>query len=99
MNNIINNAFKHKNGATRYTHIKVGRNKSYFINGPINSDNKYTASDICKVIEFLIYVRSGGQLFSADPMGTNCAPLLADLILYSYENEFLDKEGKREKAC
>ena len=27
MNNIINNAFKHKNGATRYTHIKVGRNK------------------------------------------------------------------------
>ena len=24
-------------------------------------------------------------------MGTNCAPLLADLLLYSYENEFLDK--------
>ena len=23
-------------------------------------------------------------------MGTNCAPLLADLFLYSYENEFLD---------
>ena len=30
MNNIINNAFKHKNGATRYIHIKVGRNKTYF---------------------------------------------------------------------
>ena len=32
------------------------------------------------------------------PMGTNCAPLLADLFLYSYENEFLDefiKEGKK----
>ena len=25
------------------------------------------------------------------PMGTNCAPLLADLFLYSYENEFLNK--------
>ena len=23
-------------------------------------------------------------------MGTNCAPLLADLFLYSYENEFLN---------
>ena len=23
-------------------------------------------------------------------MGTNCAPLLADLFLYSYESEFLD---------
>ena len=25
------------------------------------------------------------------PMGTNCAPLLTDLFLYSYENKFLDK--------
>jgi hypothetical protein len=24
-------------------------------------------------------------------MGTNCAPLLADLFLYSYESEFLQK--------
>ena len=35
------------------------------------------------------------------PMGTNCAPLLADLFLYSYENEFLDElieEGKRKLA-
>ena len=39
MNNIINNAFKHKNGATRYTHIKVGRNKSYFTSDPLNGDN------------------------------------------------------------
>ena len=66
MNNIINNAFKHKNGATRYTHIKAGRNKSYFTSDPFNGDNKYTANDICKIIEFLvdnIYVRFGGQLF------------------------------------
>ena len=46
------------------------------------------------MIEFLvdnIYVRFGGQLFRemvGIPMGTNCAPLLADLFLYSYENEF-----------
>ena len=35
------------------------------------------------------------------PMETNCAPLLADLFFYSYENEFLDKlikEGKRKLA-
>ena len=34
-------------------------------------------------------------------MGTNCAPLLADLSLCSYENELLDKlikEGKRKLA-
>ena len=107
MNSIINNAFKYKNGATRYTHIKVGRNKSYFTSDPLNDDNKYTAHDICKMNEFLvdnIYVRFGRQLFRqmvGIPMGTNCAPLLADLFLYSYENEFLDKlvkEGKRKLA-
>ena len=96
MNSIINNTFKHKNGATRYTHIKVYRNKSYFTSNPLNGDNKYTADGICKMIEFLvdnIFVRFGGQLFQqmvGIPMGTNCAPMLADLFLYSYENEFLD---------
>ena len=102
---LINNAFKHKNGATRYTCIKVGRNGSYFTHGPLNGDNKYTANDICEMIEFLVdnrYVRFDGQLFRqmvGIPMGTNCASLLDDLFLYSYENEFLDeliKEGKRK---
>ena len=107
VNNIINDAFKHKNGATRYTHIKAGRNKSYFTNDPLNDDNNYTANYICKTIEFLvdnIYVRFGGQLLRqmvGIPVGTNFAPLLADLFLYSYENDFLDKlikEGKRKLA-
>ena len=107
MNSIITDAFKYKNGATRYTHIRVGRNKSYFTSDPLRCDNKYTANDICKMIEFLvdnIYVRFGGQLFRqliGIPMGTNCAPLLVDLFLCSYESEFLDKlvkEGKRKLA-
>ena len=38
MNN-INNAFEHKNGAARYTDIKVGRNKCHFTNDFLNSDN------------------------------------------------------------
>ena len=57
--------------------IKVCRNKSYFTSDPLNGDNKYTANDICKMIEFLvvnIYVRFRGQLFQqmvGIPMGTN----------------------------
>jgi hypothetical protein len=31
------------------------------------------------------------------PMGTNCAPLQADLFLYSYESEFLQKLVKDKK--
>ena len=54
MNNLINNAFKHKNGATPYIYIKVGRNKSHFTSDPLNGNNKYTANDICKMTEFLV---------------------------------------------
>ena len=48
------------------------------------------------MVEFLIdniFVKFGGCLFRQVieiPMGTNCAPLLADFFLYSYESEFLD---------
>ena len=56
----------------------------------------YTADNICKMIEFLfdnIFVQFEGRLFRqviGIPMGTNCAPLPADLSPYSYGNEFLD---------
>jgi hypothetical protein len=47
-----------------------------------------------------IFVSFGGILFQqvvGIPMGTNCAPLLADLLLYSYESEFLQKLVKDKK--
>ena len=51
-----------------------------------------------------IFVQFGGLLFRqviGIPMGMNCAPLFADLFLYSYENELLDnmiKSGHRRLA-
>lgn len=39
-----------------------------------------------------IFVQFGGRVFQQTigiPMGTNCAPLLADLFLHSYEADFL----------
>ena len=55
------------------------------------------------MLEFLIdniCVSFGGTLFQqvgGIPMGTNCAPLLVDLFLYSYESEFLQKLVKNKK--
>jgi hypothetical protein len=37
------------------------------------------------------------ELLIDKTMGTNCAPLLADLFLYSYESEFLQKLVKGKK--
>jgi hypothetical protein len=55
------------------------------------------------MLEFLIdniFVSFGGVLFQqvvGIPMGTNCAPLQADLFLYSYESEFLQNLVKDKK--
>jgi hypothetical protein len=55
------------------------------------------------MLEFLIdniFVSFGGTLFQqvvGIPMGTNCAPILTDLFLYSYESEFLQKPVKDKK--
>ena len=52
-------------------------------------------SDIINMLEFLvdnIFVVFGGKVFEqivGIPMGTHCAPLLADIFLYSYEAEFI----------
>ena len=105
---LVHNAFRKKDESVRYNHIKVTRAKGYFthdING--GGDGMYTTDNICKMIEFLIdniFVQFAGRLFRqmiGIPMGTNCAPLLTDLFLYSYENEFLDnmiRSGHRRLA-
>ena len=56
------------------------------------------------ILIYNIFVQFRGRFFRqviGIPMGTNCALLLADLLLYSYGNEFLDsmiKSGHRRLA-
>ena len=68
-----------------------GRDRSYFVkNKYSDSTKKFSETDIINMLEFLIdniYVIFYGRVFQQTvciPMGTNCAPLLADLFLYSY---------------
>ena len=83
--------------------------KRGYLSNSIDSggDKTYSANQICKMVEFLIddiFVKFGGSLFSqviGIPMDTNCASLLADLFLYSYESDFLDnmiRSGHRKLA-
>ena len=59
------------------------------------------------MLEYLIdniFVEFGGRIFQqtiGKPMGTNCAPFLADLLLYSCEAGFVQsllKVGKKHLA-
>ena len=72
-----------------------------------DSKNMYSEDDIIKMLEFLkdnIFVVFAGKVFRqivGIPMGTNCAPLLADIFLYSYEAEFIQSllsTGRKQLA-
>ena len=48
-----------------------------------------------------IYIRFGTKLYRqivGIPMGTNCAPLVADLFLYCYERDFMDSLNHENQA-
>ena len=84
---IIRNSFMFKNGNRRYKYLVLGHEESYFVKEHSDSKHKYSEDDIIKVLEFLvdIFVVFAGKVFQqivGIPMGTNCAPLLADIFLY-----------------
>jgi hypothetical protein len=75
-----------------YLNVKLKALASYFSNKIHKGKTCYSEEQVIGMLEFLIdniFVSFGGTLFQqvvGIPMGTNCAPLLADLFLYSYES-------------
>ena len=75
----------------------LGYNSTYFSNKIQKGNTCYSEEQVISMLEFLIdniFVSLGGTPFQqvvGIPMGTNCAPPLSDLFLYSYELEFLQK--------
>jgi hypothetical protein len=73
----------------------LGRDISCFVKHHSDSTKKLFETDIFNMLEFLIdniYVMFGGRVFQQTvgiPMGTNCAPLLTDVFLYSHEADFI----------
>jgi hypothetical protein len=59
--------------------------------------HQWTLDGLMKAIAFLVhnvYLVNDEQCWRQDvgiPMGTNCAPALANLYLYAYESEFIDR--------
>ena len=57
-----------------------------------NSTKNFSGTDIFNMLEFLIDNMFGGHVFQQTvgiPMSPNSAPLLADLLLYLYEADFI----------
>ena len=98
---IINQCFFHKNGNRRFQYVVIGYKDTYFVRGHSDAQQKYSDVAVIKMLEYLInniFVEFGGRIFQQTidiPMGTNYAPLLADMFLYSYEAEFVQSLQSR----
>ena len=85
-----------------HTFTKVNKNfiacndqRAFFSNSEVKHYTMWTCLDVCRSLTFLldnIFVRFGNTIYRqivGIPMGTNCAPLVADLFLYCYERDFM----------
>jgi hypothetical protein len=69
-----------------------------------DSDKKLSATDIIKMLEYFInniFVLFDGRVLQHTvgmSMGANCAPLLADLFLYSYQQTSYNGFSRKTKG-
>ena len=101
---VINQSFFYRNGNRRFQYHVIGYKDTYFVRDHSDAPQKYSDADVIKISNQQYHVEFGGRIFQQTIcilMGTNCAPLLADLFLYSYEAEFVQsllQAGKKHLA-
>ena len=87
----------------RYTYLVLGRDRFYFVQKQSDSTKKFSQTDMINMLAFLIdniFAIFGGRVVLQTigiPIGRNCAPLLADLFLYSYEADFTQGLLKKDE--
>ena len=68
---------------------------AFFTSNAVRNYNLRSCQKVCEALPLLsdnIYIRFGSKIYRqivGIPMGTNCAPLSADLFLFCYESDFM----------
>ena len=78
--------------------------KAFFTSSDQSRYTLWSCQNVCDALSYLldnIYIRFGTKLYRqivGIPMGTKCAPLVADLFLYCYERDFMDSLNHDNQA-
>ena len=76
-------------------YIACNERQAFFTSGDTKRYKLWSYQNVCDALIYLldnIYIRFGTKLYRqivGIPMGTNCAPLVADLFLFCYERDFM----------
>ena len=91
MEKLIRNAYNTRDAS----HMALGKDYAYWTSRPVANIRNLTVNQLVEMFNFLIdnvYIQVGSAVYQQTigiPMGTDCAPLVADLFLFSYEFEFM----------
>ena len=78
-----------------WTYIACNERQAFFTSEDTKRYKLWSCQNVCEALIYLldnIYIRFGTKLYRqivGIPMGTNCAPLVADLFLFCYERDFM----------
>ena len=76
-------------------YIAYNERQAFFTSGDTKRYKLWSSQNVCEALIYLlnnIYIRFGTKLcrhIVGIPMGTNCASLVVDLFLFSYERDFM----------
>ena len=76
-------------------YIACNDKNALFTSDAVRNHKLWSCQKVCEALTFLldnIYIRLASELYRqlvGIPMGTNCAPLVADLFLFCYERDFM----------
>ena len=76
-------------------YIACNERQAFFTSEDTKRYKLWSCQNVCEALIYLldnIYIRFGTKLYRqivGIPMGTNCAPLVADLFLFCYERDFM----------
>ena len=86
-------------------YIACNDRNAFFTSDAVRNYNLWSCQKVCEALTFLldnIYIRFGSKLYRqivGIPMGTNCAPLVADLFLFCYERDFMLSLSEENQSC
>ena len=85
-------------------YLACNERNAFFTSEHQNRFKLWSCQNICEALTYLldnIFIRFGIKLYRhivGIPMGTNCAPLIADLFLFSYERDLMAPLSNNKEA-
>ena len=76
------------------------KERAFFTSDEYKKYKLQSCQNVCEALVYLldtIFIRYGSKLYKqivGIPMGTNCAPYIADLFLFCYDRDFMLFHGK-----